>query len=148
MTLDIPSIQLKLDLIACYLEELKILENFTSEEIMGDIFKYRTMERLLEIIIQASLDINRNLLKETYRLEPSTNADVFLASITSGILSKNIGTKLAEAAKFRNLLAHLYDKVIPEKVYEVFCKVLTDYPEYLAEVEDYLTSLEQTNDTK
>ncbi|KGF74058.1 hypothetical protein DO97_00685 [Neosynechococcus sphagnicola sy1] len=46
---------------------------------------------------------------------------------------------------FRNILAHLYDEIIPEKVYESLRHALIDHPQYLAELENYLNSLEQAN---
>jgi uncharacterized protein YutE (UPF0331/DUF86 family) len=146
MTLDIASIQIKLDLIADYLDELKTLAAFRLDEILDDMFKYRTAERLLELIIQASLDVNRHLLKEIYQLEPNANAEVFLKSIEVGILPKQIGAKLSEAAKFRNVLAHLYDKIDPQKVVENISSILQDYPIYIDCLNSYLESLEVNND--
>jgi len=142
MTLDFTSVQIKLDLIADYLGELRTLEPFSLDEILEDLFKYRTAERLLEIIIQASLDINRHLLKELYQIEPTTNADIFIQSVQAGILPQEIGLKLSDAAKFRNVLAHLYDKIDPRKVVENINPILQDYRVYINCINDYLESLE------
>ena len=143
MMLDAVSVQTKLRLIADYLDELKTLEVFSLDEILEDLFKYRTAERLLELIIQASLDINRHLLKEIHQLEPQTNADVFLTSIEVGILSEAMGLKLSEAAKLRNVLAHLYDKIDPRKVVVNIARVLQDFPAYIDQINNYLESLER-----
>lgn len=51
MTVDLASIQIRLNLVADYLSELKPLNTFSSDEILGDVYKYRTSERLLELII-------------------------------------------------------------------------------------------------
>jgi uncharacterized protein YutE (UPF0331/DUF86 family) len=143
MTLDAGSIQTKLRLIADYLDELKTLEVFSLDEILEDMFKYRTAERLLEIIIQASLDINRHLLKEIHQIEPQTNADVFIESIEVGILSEEMGAKLSEAAKLRNVLAHLYDKIDPRKVVVSIAPVLQDFSAYIDQINNYLESPER-----
>jgi len=142
MTLDFASVQIKLNLIADYLGELRALEPFSLDEILEDLFKYRTAERLLELIIQASLDINRHLLKELYQIEPTTNADIFIQSVQTGILPSKIGLKLSDAAKFRNVLAHLYDKINPRKVVENINPILQDYRVYIDCINDYLESLE------
>lgn len=146
MIVDSTSVQTKLNLMVDYLSELKIFEGFSREEIVEDLFKYRAAERLLELIIQASLDINRHLLKEIHECEPGTNSDVFLESVTVGILPEEIGVKLSEAAKFRNVLAHLYDKIDPQKVIENIQPVLRDFQSYINYINNYLDSLEVDND--
>jgi uncharacterized protein YutE (UPF0331/DUF86 family) len=98
----------------------------------------------LEIIIQASLDINRHLLKEIYQIEPQTNADVFIQSVEVGILSREMGVKLSEAAKLRNVLAHLYDKVDPQKVVVNITPIMRDLPIYISQVNNYLEALEKS----
>lgn len=142
MTVDLASAQIRLNSIADYLSELKLLDGFSSDEILGDVYKYRATERLLEIIIQASLDISRHLLKEVYQLEPKTNSDVFIASISVGILPKELGVKLSKAAKFRNVLAHQQTKIELQKVIENIQPVLRDYPIYIDLINNYLDSLE------
>lgn len=142
MTVDLASVQIRLNSIADYLSELKLLDGFSSDEILGDVYKYRATERLLEIIIQTSLDISRHLLKEIYQLEPKTNSDVFIASISVGILPEELGIKLSKAAKFRNVLAHQYTKIEPQKVIENIQPVLRDYPIYIDLINNYLDSLE------
>lgn len=141
MTLNVVSVQTKLRLITDYLNELKTLEEFSLDEIVEDLFKYRTVERLLELIVQASLDINRHLLKEIYQLEPQTNADVFIQSIQVGMLPGEMGLKLSEAAKLRNVLAHLYDEIDPQKVVVCIAPTLEDFPVYIGLINDYLESL-------
>jgi uncharacterized protein YutE (UPF0331/DUF86 family) len=143
MTLDAASVQTKLRLIADYLDELKTLEVFSLDQILEDVFRYRTAERLLEIIIQASLDINRHLLKEIHQLEPQTNADVFIVSIEVGIVSDEMGVKLSEAAKLRNVLAHLYDKIEPQQVVVSIAPALQDFSSYIEQINNYLELLER-----
>lgn len=82
------------------------------------------------------------LCKELYQIEPMTNADIFAQSIQVGILPETIGLRLAEAAKFRNILAHLYDKIEPRQVVENINPVLQDYQIYINCINDYLESLE------
>lgn len=95
---------------ADYLEELDLLKDLSADEVCNDIFKYRTAERLQELIIQVSLDINRHLLAELYQINPKTNSEVFLESGRTGLLPQELAEKLVKAGKFRNLLAHQYEK--------------------------------------
>jgi len=52
---------------------------------------------------------------------------------------------MEKSGGFRDILAHLYDEIIPEKVCEALQHALIDHPQYLAELENYLNSLEQSN---
>ena len=142
MTVDIDACILRLKWIADYLEELQEIGAYGSEAILNNRSHYRGVERLEEIIIQASLDLNRHLLKEVHQSQPNENVDVFIQSARVGILSNNLGSKLSEVAKFRNVLAHLYGKVDPNKVVQYIPDILTDYAHYMSEVQAYLSSIE------
>jgi uncharacterized protein YutE (UPF0331/DUF86 family) len=61
------------------------------------------------------------------------------------LISAALGKRMEKSGGFRNVLAHLYDEIIPEKVYEALQSTLTDFPQYIAEVEDCLNLLEQAN---
>ncbi|WP_008312262.1 type VII toxin-antitoxin system HepT family RNase toxin [Leptolyngbya sp. PCC 6406] len=142
MSLKVGSIKAKLKLIADYLEELRPLALLSRNQIISDVYKYRTAERLQELIIQASLDIGRHFLKELYSLDPKENASVFLELTRMGILPQALGEILAEAASFRNVLVHLYDKINPNKVVDNIQLVLRDFPAFSDCIQAFLGSLE------
>jgi len=146
MSLKIGSIQAKLDLIADYLNELEPLAILSVNEIIGDVYKYRAAERLQELIIQASLDISRHLLKEQHQLDPKENASVFWELARLNIIPSDLGELLAKAASFRNVLVHIYEKINPEIVVDNIPLILRDFPEFSSCIYDYLDSLEVSND--
>lgn len=146
MTLDLISIKNKLNLMADYLTEIELLSQFSVDEICRDVFKYRASERLQELIIQASLDINRHLLKELYRSIPKTNADVFIESSRVDILPEALANRLVEASKFRNLLVHQYEKIVPSIVVQNIELILEDYRIYIDSLSNYLTLLEENDE--
>ncbi len=146
MSLKVVSIQAKLDLIADYLNELEPLATLNVSEIMGDVYKYRAAERLQELIIQASLDISRHLLKEQHQLDPKENANVFLELARLNVIPSDLGELLAKAASFRNVLVHIYESINPEIVVDNIPLILRDFPEFSSCIYDYLDSLEVSND--
>jgi uncharacterized protein YutE (UPF0331/DUF86 family) len=133
---------------ADYLGELELLQNLSVDEILDDVFKYRAAERLQELIIQTSLDINRHLLTEVHQITPETNADVFLESGRVGLLPQELAKRLVEAGKFRNLLAHQYEKIDARIVVQNIQLTLMDYPIYLDFLNRYLNTLEDNHDTE
>jgi uncharacterized protein YutE (UPF0331/DUF86 family) len=128
--------------------QLLSLDDYLSDEDIQSI-----IERLLEQLIQSALDINRAFLKRNVGVPPLsentlTNARTFILAGQHGLISPELSKRMEESGGFRNVLAHLYDEIIPEKVYAAFRKALTDYPQYLAEVGNYLNSLEQADGEK
>ena len=146
MSLRVGSIRARLDLIADYLQELQPLAALDKDQIISDVYKYRTTERLEELIIQASLDIARHILKEQYKIDPKENSNVFLELARVGIIESDSGIKLSEAGSFRNVLAHLYEKIDPEKVVENISLVLRYFSDFSEALDIYLDSLEGVND--
>ncbi len=147
MTFDEKSVRTRIQLIAGYLEELELLRRVDLEEILDDVFKYRAAERLQELVIQASIDISRHLLAEFHGISPATNADVFINAAKAGILPIDLANKLSNAGKFRNFLAHQYDKINPLLVVKNVESVCIDFERYLDCIEDYLDSFQENDDT-
>ena len=147
MALNRESIQIRLSLMADYLNELSLLEDSSVDEICNDIFKYRAAERLQELIIQVSLDINRHLLVELYQINPKNNSDIFLKAGEAGIISQRLSKRLAKAGKFRNLLAHQYEKIDARTVASNVRLVLADYRIYIERLSHYLNNIGESDDT-
>ncbi len=146
MTFDENSVRLRIQLIAGYLAEMNLLREMDPEEIFNDVFKYRAAERLHELIIQASIDVNRHCLSELHGMAPTTNADVFIKAAEVDILPPDLAMKLAEASKFRNFLAHHYERIDPFIVVESIESICINFQRYLDCLENYVSSL-QDDDT-
>ncbi|WP_017326897.1 DUF86 domain-containing protein [Synechococcus sp. PCC 7336] len=137
----------KIDVIRRRLERLQkyrllSLEDYLNSDDIQDI-----IERNLEVSIQAAIDVNKSLLKRvlalnTQELQDLKNSESFLLLAQNGILTNSLANELARSAGFRNVLAHLYDELIPERVIDALQKALKFYPEYLYEIQSYLGSLE------
>jgi uncharacterized protein YutE (UPF0331/DUF86 family) len=141
----------KLGNIGKRLQRLNRYQNLTLNEYQQDEDVQSIIERLLEQIIQSALDINRAFLKRVagMSLEDNnvpTNAETFLLVAQYGLISSELGQRMEKSGGFRNVLAHLYDEIDPEKVYEALQNALVDYPQYVAEVETYLNLVERSND--
>jgi uncharacterized protein YutE (UPF0331/DUF86 family) len=55
-----------------------------------------------------------------------------------GILEENISNQLAQMAKFRNLLIHLYREVDNERVYQILINNLEDIDRFLNNIGSFL----------
>jgi uncharacterized protein YutE (UPF0331/DUF86 family) len=148
MTLDLNSIRLRLALILDYLDEIRPLTLMSLEEFLSDRYMQRAAERLLEITVQAAIDINNHLLKEQFNLAISSNATGFQDLSRFGVISEELANQLADSGRLRNRLAHRYYEIDYEIVFSVLSEVLDDYPQYAQQVENFIGSLEASYDTE
>jgi uncharacterized protein YutE (UPF0331/DUF86 family) len=102
ITLDPNTIRFRLDLILDYLSELRPLAALTLDEFLSDRYKTRAAERVLEITIQAALDINNHLLKEQFKVVRKSNSDGFLELRKFNVLPLQLAQDMHESGGFRN----------------------------------------------
>jgi uncharacterized protein YutE (UPF0331/DUF86 family) len=74
-------------------------------------------ERRLELAIQICIDIGAHLVSELSTPPPSDYAGIFKSLADAGHLDRDLGTRLAAAARQRNLLIHLYLDIDNTKVF-------------------------------
>ena len=90
----------------------------------------------LLVAIQARLDLAAHWLSDAGWDMPATYADVFGALAQHGVIPRDLATRLAGAAAFRNLVAHQYGVLDWRRVHalavsdlgnlDAFCAVLAD----------------------
>jgi uncharacterized protein YutE (UPF0331/DUF86 family) len=97
------------------------------------------VEREFQTAIEASLDIAALLLRDLGEAVPETNARRFERLGEVGVLSTETARRMAEAAGFRNVLAHNYGQDIDDAlVYQHLQRDLTWFPTFLEAVEEHL----------
>lgn len=130
----------KLDFMANYLEELKQFESVSLEVYLSDRRMQLVVERLLQLIIQIAIDINRYLLKELGITQPESNFELFIQVGENGIITSDLAAILAYSGSFRNRLVHLYEEIDPVKVHQAIQTALQYYPIYQRQIATYLDS--------
>ncbi|MBD1849149.1 DUF86 domain-containing protein [Cyanobacteria bacterium FACHB-502] len=146
--LDPEAIAQKLSRMVERLERLKTFESLTLEEYLQDDLKQAAVERLLEIVIDTALSINKTLLKRAAGLTPTEpsqgfrNFESFVLVGQQSYIPASLAEQLAPSGSFRNVLAHEYDDIDPTQVYEALQKALRQYPLYVKAIQTYLDTLE------
>lgn len=96
------------------------------------------VERRLVTVTQACIDIARVILSALDVRQAESNAGAVQQLEQHDVLTEATAEKLAEAARFRNVLAHEYGPVIDDvQVYESL-QDLTRYRDFLHEVREFL----------
>lgn len=109
----------KLRYISQYVEDLEQMRGLSKAEYLEDTVTQRAVERTLMNLIQASIDLAQHV-RSTEDLSPSGTAKQEIQALgEADILSSETQAKLEEAVGLRNILAHRYDDINHEIVYEV-----------------------------
>lgn len=95
-------------------------------------------ERMLQMLVDAAVDINLHVISSSGRDLPEDSYGSFIAMGSAGILDPELAEKLAPAAGLRNRLVHQYDDLDDRKVWESISVAQTLMPRYLKALESYL----------
>lgn len=121
-----------------YLTEIGTLTKYTLDEYLSNHFIHRTAERLLQLIVEVSTDINGYLLVDAGEKPPSSYYDSFTNLIQPGILDRELALKLAPTTGLRNRLVHDYEEIDNELVYRGIGVITEIYHKYIESIEAYL----------
>lgn len=99
----------RVNLIIKYLNKLQEFASVTLEEYIDNFEIQLMVERLIELLVEASSDTNSYLLVQGYQTSPESYFDSFILAGKKGIITEDLAKKLAQAAGMRNRLVHQYD---------------------------------------
>lgn len=88
----------------------------------------------LIVAIEAAISICNHINAKIGGKTPETYADCFLLLVHNKIIRQDLGDRLADMARFRNLLVHVYSKVDDERVYQIILQNFSDLEELIREV--------------
>jgi uncharacterized protein YutE (UPF0331/DUF86 family) len=145
--LDVEGVSKKLAGMVRRLDRLSAYQTLSFEEYLQDEDQQASIERYLEVFIQAAIDINRMLINsvDVPNRETLSNADVFRFVGESGFISPALAAQLVPSAGFRNVLAHAYDDILPEMAYRALQLANEQYRQYALQILTYLNSLEEND---
>jgi len=126
-------IMAKLDQLEGYLRELRQIlpESFAGYQ---KVEKKRACERLLQIAIEAVIDICHMFLRELRLGLPSEEDDVFEKLSQAGVISSQMVATLKRMKGLRNILVHEYGRVDDRIVYDQAHKGIQDFMRFKEEI--------------
>lgn len=102
-------------------------------------------ERWLQVAVQICIDLGTQLVSEQSARPPSDYADVFTILGQKGVIPTELAQRLAEAAKQRNLIVHLYLEIDDRAVFASLAH-LDDLREFGSTVERLTHSEDESAD--
>jgi uncharacterized protein YutE (UPF0331/DUF86 family) len=123
----------KLDELDGYLGELRSVVPATIEE-YRTVEKRRSCERLLQVSIEAAVDVC-SLLVSGLRLGlPGEENDLFEKLADRGVISRPMADLLRRMKGMRNLLVHEYGRVDDELIFDAVAYRLGDFDRFKREI--------------
>ena len=89
------------------------------------------VERLFQLCIEAMADLLGHALMERGVAHPDTYAEIFAEAAQRGILGGELGSRLEEAARMRNLIVHLYDRIDLDRLADAVPFLLEDTKHFI-----------------
>jgi len=116
-----------------YLRELHTIEPKSFSEFQ-EIEKKRACERLLQISVEAAIDICHLFVTGLKLGLPAEEEDLFVKLEREQIISSLLKEKLKEMKGFRNILVHEYGEVDDKIVYQAVKTRLGDFNMFKREI--------------
>lgn len=131
--LDKERVLAKIDELEGYLKELEQVKPAGLED-YKKIEKKRSCERLLQLLIECSIDICALLVTGLRLGLPGEEDDLFDRLEEAGIISPLMKETLGKMKAFRNILVHEYGRIDDQLVYEILQNRLDDFEAFKHEI--------------
>ena len=139
MVAELAVIRDKLTRIGQYLQEMEPLgKRYSVEEYGANGLVKHSAERLIELVVEAAVDINGLVATLEGAPPPKDYYASFLEVGRLGVYPWPFGKQLAKTAGLRNRLAHEYETIKDPLVYRVVKTMPALYRRYMASVHRYL----------
>jgi uncharacterized protein YutE (UPF0331/DUF86 family) len=124
--MNLETVRGKLDVIATNQRQLDWLRQLPDGEFSADIRNLDSALHRLQTTIQALLDIGAYVVGCLNLPTPQRSADTILALRDAGLLDVVAADQYVRMVAFRNRVVHLYKRIDPGTVYQIFQSHLGD----------------------
>ncbi len=132
-------IQRKIQAIREYSEEInKVFKLASLTDIENDFLKLRTLERDVQLVADAMIDINNHFIKRLGLKVPDSFQNTFIILAENKILPEKFAEKISPLVAVRNILVHQYDELDIGLFLRTTEKEREDFTKYIEFVLEYL----------
>lgn len=127
-------IENKISAIKKYLKILERYQKYSQKEITDDVDIKGAVERYLYLATQATIDLAEAMIAYRGFRKPTTLSEAFYILNEENVISNSLTDKMAGMAGFRNVIAHDYEKINYDRVYEILHSGLKDIEEFISAI--------------
>ncbi len=124
-------IQDKIGYIEQNIRKLQTLAGLPKNTFLKEFYYIESAKHLLQVSIEAMLDICQHVIARERYQAPKTFADAFVVLVKEGILPEHKKDTFIRMARFRNRVVHLYQAVNENEVYQILQEGLGDFREFI-----------------
>lgn len=111
--------------------KLDHLSGLAKSEFLSDFRNADSAKYLLQVTIEAMLDISNHLIARNQWGVPSTNKDIFQILSNQQIIDEDYINIYFAMAKFRNRIVHMYMQIDDEVIYTILQENLVDIRNFI-----------------
>ena len=126
-----------------YLEELMPILQHDSREIIDDNLKLRSVERLFQLIVDTTIDINTYIITESDVSVPDDYQSTFMVMGEHNIVPMDFAQAIAPSVGLRNLIVHKYGKVDIKRMIDDVKNNIGQYKDYLRHISEFAKKIKQ-----
>ncbi|MBI4067856.1 DUF86 domain-containing protein [Candidatus Kaiserbacteria bacterium] len=139
--IDIPLIESKLADVQAYYNEIIAILAADAREIIADTLKLHSVERLFQLIVDTSIDINTHLIHAADGPMPEDYQSTFVVLAERNVFPMEFALRIAPSVGLRNLVVHRYSKVDVARMIDDIKKEIAQYQEYAGYIFSHLHNL-------
>lgn len=132
----------KLTALQSYYKELAELQHITFADYLRNRLYKRTVERLLQLIVEAATDINNIVLRETGQEVPVDYYSSFVKMAEANVFPMEFAREIAPSTGLRNIIVHEYEVIDDRVVHASIQNTMKYYMRYMRYLEKYLKTIE------
>ena len=127
-------IENKITAIKKYLNTVDRYKKYSKDEIEKNPDLSGAVERYLYLITQACIDLAEAVVSFKNFRKPTTYREGFEILGEKSVISLNLVEKMVKMVGFRNVIAHDYEEIDYNKVYDVLQNKLVDIEQFITEI--------------
>jgi uncharacterized protein YutE (UPF0331/DUF86 family) len=128
----------KIQIIKNNLNKLEVIKQGSLEEFLENPLAPDASIRILQVSIEAMLDISHHIISRRHLGTPKTYRETIELLEQAGIIPNKMLPTLTKMVKFRNRAVHLYDKITDEEIYQIIQHHLVDFEDFISAIVHFL----------
>lgn len=142
--IEIEIINQKMQLLLGYIDELDEFVFIDFDEYINSKKNKRTVERLIELVVECGSDISGYILSISNGTVPESYYKSFSLLGEKGIIDKELANKIAKYGGLRNRIIHEYGSYKDEIVFAQIKPLYESFQNFYKEMEKYLRRYKKT----
>lgn len=118
-----------------YLKILERYKKYSQEELIKNIDLRGAVERYLYLATQATIDLAEAVISFKNLRKPTASSECFYILEEEEIIKRELAEKLVKMVGFRNIIAHDYQKIDYDIMYDILINRLKDIEQFLKLIE-------------